>query len=185
MDTNTNTDTNTNLPNTLALSSQYFLEKSFLFPLHFIVLQGNCDPNCTSRVQKVNPGDLRMIFLSIYQTSAYPFSCTLIGYSSLEYPVISTDLHNKMDAHTRNHFFQLSFDWWNYFFCHWLFTGLVHTKTLFTCISICRGLSINFSTKSRSSPKLEAASWEDKRNPSLQNNNNNNNNKIANINKQI
>ena len=36
MDTNTNTDTNTNLPNTLALSSQYFLEKSFLFPLHFI-----------------------------------------------------------------------------------------------------------------------------------------------------
>ena len=58
MDTNTNTDTNTNLPNTLALSSQYFLEKSFLFPLHFIVLQGNCDPNCTSSVQKVNPGDL-------------------------------------------------------------------------------------------------------------------------------
>ena len=46
-----------------------------------------------------------MIFLSIYQTSAYPFSCTLIGYSSLEYPVISTDLHNKMVVHTRNHFF--------------------------------------------------------------------------------
>ena len=36
-----------------------------------------------------------------------------------------------------------------------------------TWISMCLGLSINFSTNKRSSPKLDLASWDESRNPSL------------------
>ena len=37
-----------------------------------------------------------ILLFSIYQTSEYPFSHALIGYSSSGYPVIFTGLQNKM-----------------------------------------------------------------------------------------
>ena len=51
---------------------------------------------------------LYIIIVSIYQTSEYQFSRALIGYSSSEYPVISTGWQNTMDVR-RTHAFPAKF----------------------------------------------------------------------------
>ena len=61
------------------------------------------------------------------QTSEYPFSRGLIGYSSSGYPALSTGLQNTMDARASNHLSsRVLTDKINGIFCEWLFTGLVH-----------------------------------------------------------
>lgn len=44
---------------------------------------------------------------------------------------------------------------------------LTYIHMCYTCISMCLGLSMYFSISSLSSPKLDAASWDEKRKPSL------------------
>lgn len=52
--------------------------------------------------------------------------------------------------------------------CQHYMTSDLCVHVLCTCISMCLGLSIYFSMSSLSSPKLDAASWDENRKPSLQ-----------------
>ena len=91
------------------------------------------------------------------QSSEYPFSRALIGYLNSGYPVTLLVCKTEWRAWEKSPFLP-SFDQIKFIFYRWLFTGLVHTKTIirgsglrwiivknvnYTTINTFSGLSIN------------------------------------------